>query len=467
MTTRHEVPRPSPGVQSEFTHSTLPVLARDVCVADDPVLGHIEIFRLTNGIRVALIPRSGSPLATLVGVVDAGALDETPETYGAAHFLEHMPALHGTRTFPGNCEIVDVLRRHEGSTNAATGYSQTRIHVQIPGEHVEIGLHCLAQMLFEPLITDEGVAHERGPILSELRSSCSTKMNELIAKRYPQLGFDRSIVGTEASLNAMTPEILTSFHARHYQPSRISLYLVGNLPRCADRITERFFGSYQEPAETIERAVVSATPSPPSTLLDFWGSSSTKLKFLYPAPITTPADKLALYFLATVLYGTGEYSLFDTLRTKMGSAYATSVAMGEVRGCHWIEAGTEVPCEKSMTTLPAMKEVLERTAREHISDEARLGAIRAMKAALLQRCLDPLQTVEFLTEAWNMPPLETPGQLLQALAAFDPEVLRDYAARTFLNETPSILLSGGYDQAFFEIAVREHISRSMNTKTSY
>ncbi|MBK8475997.1 MAG: insulinase family protein [Opitutaceae bacterium] len=234
-----------------------------------PACPGVVTGRLENGLRYALLRHSAHPgQISLRLLVAAGSLQENDEERGYAHFVEHM-AFNGTRHFPAG-ELVQFLQRQGVKfgphLNAETTADHTLYRLDLSAAappQLQTGLRILRDfadgLLFEPA----EVERERGVIVSEdllrqtpqaARQTARTALL-LAGTRYP----DRPPSGTEASINAATPEGLRSFYDTWYRPERLSIVLVGDLdPEHATALLRDHFGSLA--ARRPARPALSAGP---------------------------------------------------------------------------------------------------------------------------------------------------------------------------------------------------------------
>ncbi len=191
---------------------------------------------LTYYIRHNALPegRAEFYLATNVG-----AIQETPEQDGLAHFLEHM-CFNGTKNFPGK-KILDYLQSIGASfgqnVNASTGVEQTVYMLNnIPLIDRSVIDTCILIMhdyshfvLNDPAEIDL----ERGVIIEERRQrrNAAWRMNE---KSLPYYFGDSkyatcTVIGTQENLQTFKPESLTDFYRTWYHPDMQAIIVVGDV----------------------------------------------------------------------------------------------------------------------------------------------------------------------------------------------------------------------------------------------
>ena len=171
---------------------------------------------------------------------NVGAIQETPDQDGLAHFLEHM-CFNGLKNLPGK-QMLEYLQ-HIGAEfgrniNASTGVEHTQYMLNnIPVAREGIVDTCLLVMhdyshfvLNEPSEIDA----ERGVILEEkrTRNTASWRMFEqsapyIYGKDSKYAGCN--IIGSEENLKNFKPESLKAFYETWYRPDMQALIVVGDI----------------------------------------------------------------------------------------------------------------------------------------------------------------------------------------------------------------------------------------------
>ena len=200
----------------------------------------VKIGKLDNGmtyyIRHNEIPagRAEFYLATHVG-----AIQETPDQDGLAHFLEHM-CFNGTKNFPDK-GILDYLQSigasFGGNVNASTGVERTQYMLtNIPLVNQSVIDSCILIMHdYSHFVTNDPVEidKERGVILEERRArrNASWRLHERSMPYY--YGDSKyatcTIIGSQENLQTFRPESLQNFYKTWYRPDLQALMVVGDV----------------------------------------------------------------------------------------------------------------------------------------------------------------------------------------------------------------------------------------------
>ena len=200
----------------------------------------VKIGKLDNGmtyyIRHNEIPagRAEFYLATHVG-----AIQETPDQDGLAHFLEHM-CFNGTKNFPDK-GILDYLQSigasFGGNVNASTGVERTQYMLtNIPLVNESVIDSCILIMHdYSHFVTNDPaeIDKERGVILEERRArrNASWRLHERSMPYY--YGDSKyatcTIIGSQENLQTFRPESLHNFYKTWYRPDLQALMVVGDV----------------------------------------------------------------------------------------------------------------------------------------------------------------------------------------------------------------------------------------------
>lgn len=200
----------------------------------------VKTGKLANGmtyyIRHNDLPKGRAEfyLATHVG-----AIQETPEQAGLAHFLEHM-CFNGLKNLPGK-QMLEYLQ-HIGAEfgrniNAATGVEQTQYMLNnIPLTREGILDTCLLVIHdYSHFVVNDPkeIDAERGVILEEKRTRNDAGWR-MFERSLPYLYGDSkyagcNLIGSEENLKNFKPEHLKSFYETWYRPDMQAIVVVGDI----------------------------------------------------------------------------------------------------------------------------------------------------------------------------------------------------------------------------------------------
>ncbi|MBR5041688.1 MAG: insulinase family protein [Bacteroidales bacterium] len=200
----------------------------------------VKVGKLDNGMTY-YIRHNDKPAqrAEFYLATHVGAIQETPDQDGLAHFLEHM-CFNGLKNLPGKqmLEYLQSIGAEFGrNINASTGVESTQYMLNnIPVTREGIIDTCLLVMHdYSHFVLNEQkeIDDERGVIIEERRTrrNASWRMSEQ-DKQYMYKGSkyaDCTIIGSQENLETFKRESLVNFYETWYRPDNQALIVVGDI----------------------------------------------------------------------------------------------------------------------------------------------------------------------------------------------------------------------------------------------
>jgi len=157
-----------------------------------------------------------------------GARDERPEEAGVSHFLEHM-VFKGTERRSA-LEVNLDFDRVGADYNAYTSEENTVFHAAVLPEYLPQVIDVLADIL-RPSLREEDFAPEKKVILTEI-AKYEDQPGHVLYERCRALHFGphklgNSVLGTAASITALTRDQMAAYFDRRYVPSNIAVVVTG------------------------------------------------------------------------------------------------------------------------------------------------------------------------------------------------------------------------------------------------
>lgn len=219
----------------------------------------INITTLSNGFRIATDYIPHVETASIGVWVKCGARNETAQTNGIAHFLEHM-AFKGTATRSAK-EIAESIESVGGYLNAYTSREATAYYAHVMKEDTSLALDILQDILNNSTFDPEELEKEREVILQELGQSFDTPDDIIFdyfqETAYPNQSMGRPILGPAPNIKSFDRDLIAKFMADHYCPTRMILAAAGNIDHDAlCQLAEGYFGkrnilTHEKPAPAV------------------------------------------------------------------------------------------------------------------------------------------------------------------------------------------------------------------------
>jgi predicted Zn-dependent peptidase len=189
-------------------------------------------FELENGLKVFLYERHTLPLVNLVFAINVGSKDESDETSGFAHLLEHCILFRGTGRQSGE-EIAQATRRHGAYFNAHTGKDLATFEMSLPSEHLDFALINQKEILFDLKLDQESLDKEKQVILEEINQIHDDPIKYSTSLVYENLfkdhAYQKPIYGDKEIIKSATVEQLEKFYRSHFVPANSALAIVGDI----------------------------------------------------------------------------------------------------------------------------------------------------------------------------------------------------------------------------------------------
>jgi predicted Zn-dependent peptidase len=342
----------------------------------------IQTTTLPNGLRV-ITQRMPHLETTSLGIwVNNGSRAEMAHEHGVAHMLEHM-AFKGTATRSAR-EIAEEIEAVGGGLNAMTSFETTDYLARVLKEDVPLALDILADIMQNPSFAEEEFNREKEVILQEI-ASVQDAPDDLVFElaqeaAFPNQPLGRTILGTPASIRAMTRDDLMGYWRAAYSTPRMVLGAAGATDH--DAIVARAERLFADLPISGERPVEQAT--------FVGGHRSLSRRFEQSHLVIgfeSPSFRADSYFTAlvySVLLGGGMSSrLFQEARERRGLCY-------DIHAFAWGFSDTGLFGVHAATGPGQVEELVRVTMGELYKvatdgpDSAELGRAKAqLKASLL------------------------------------------------------------------------------------
>jgi predicted Zn-dependent peptidase len=414
----------------------------------------MAVFRretLDNGLRVLTAPVPTAQSVTCAIMLAAGSRYETRDTNGIAHFAEHM-FFKGTERRPTARDIAQEIDAIGGEFNAFTGKEYTGYYVKCAGEHRDIALDVLVDMLRNSKFDADEIDREKGVIIEEMnmyfdtpRDFISGVYEELLYGDQP-LGWD--IIGRKETVRGATRDTFMGYLDRWYKPSRMVVGIGGAVgDDIHDKVTELLGGL--EPGETGEPEPLAPVNGDGRQVKVYTKQSDQAHLCLgvRSYPLEHP-DRWALQLLATVLGGGMSSRLFTEVRERRGLAYYVFGINHSYTdaGSLYAQAGVDINRIDDAVTTVARE--LRKVADEGIPDDELEKARSFTKGRFVLQLESPQGLIMYgLRREVLEGSAQEPEDVLAALDAVTPDDVKRVAEDVIGRNGVNLALIGPFDDA--------------------
>ena len=223
---------------------------------------------LENGLRVVIVRNTLAPVVTTMVNYLVGSV-EAPEGFpGTAHAQEHM-MFRGSPGLSAD-QLAAIIAAMGGKFNADTQQTVTQYVLTAPSADLDVALHIEAIRMRGVLDSERLWAQERGAIEQEVAQDYSSPefifYTKLLSAMFKGTPYAESPLGSVASFDKTTGEMLKKFYETWYAPNNAVLVVVGDVePEKALVEVKRYF-DHIPPKKIPPKPQVHPGPVKPETL---------------------------------------------------------------------------------------------------------------------------------------------------------------------------------------------------------
>ena len=260
--------------------------------------------------------------------VDAGTRDERDCEGGMAHFTEHMSFKGTPRLTPR--QVSARMESVGADLNAYTGKEETVYYTTLLPQHLGRAIRLLVDMVMHSTFPQEEMTREAEVVADEIESY-NDQPAELVYDEMESLVFaghplGRNILGSTHRLRTFRTAHMQAYHQRMYQPSRMVLYVLGQVdPSQVVRLAEKAIGDFGLPEAGPQPAPrIAPQCLPPQQAIITRDKDTHQAHVLLGAPAYAATDPrhTALFMLSNLLGGPCMTSRLNVaLRERNGLVY--------------------------------------------------------------------------------------------------------------------------------------------------
>lgn len=332
------------------------------------------VFTMANGMRVYLLEDHNLPLVSGSALVRTGNLFDPPDKRGLADLTGAVMRSGGTKGKTGDA-LDEELEGIAASVEASIGESSGSVSFACLKENTDQVMAIFRDVMVEPEFRQERVDLAK----TQARSGISRRNDDAggVASRE----FSNTLFGRDTPwgwmieyehIDRIARADMQAFHRRYFFPKNIILSVYGDFK--ADEMRqrlERIFSGWkvEQPAVPAFPPVKKA-PHPGIFLAERDDVTQTFFEIGHLGGLLSDKDYPALQVAGNIL-GSGFTSrLVQTVRTKLGYAYAVSAGWG----AGYLSPGTfeisgSTKSSTTTATIRVIREEVEKLRREEVTEE--------------------------------------------------------------------------------------------------
>jgi predicted Zn-dependent peptidase len=350
---------------------------------------------MKNGLQILLVPVVHAKTITLLVLVPTGSRNETRDTNGLSHFIEHM-LFKGTERRPEAALISCDLDALGADCNAFTSKEYTGYYVRAAADKLEIVADVLSDMLLNSRFDAAEIEKEKGAIIEEFNSyedDPGDKIGDIFEEcLYGDTPAGWDTLGTKNNVRGFKREDLIRYFRRQYDSRKAVICLAGNLNMTAAKeLVAKYFGNWPQ-SSFEERFPIEENQSKPAAKIVFKKTDQINLSVGVRTFASGHRDELAVKLLAIVLGDSTSSRLYLELRERRGLAYDVSAYAENCVDAGYLSAQAGIPTDK----LSEATEIILKEFQSLTTELVPENELRRVKDMLAGRLVLDLETSDDL-----------------------------------------------------------------------
>jgi zinc protease len=354
-----------------------------------PLADSVVEGRLSNGLKIRLIPSSAVPTISFYTFFHVGSRNERPGITGISHLFEHMMFNGAKKYGPG--EFDKTLESNGGSSNAYTSNDMTVYYEDFMAEALERVIDLESDRMRSLQLTPKMLTSERQVVIEERRlrvdneiaGMLDEELGTLVWKAHP---YRWPVIGWMKDIEAIKREDCLDYFRTYYAPNNATVYVAGDFePKRALELIKKYYGAIKggpkapdvldaEPEQKGERRAEVRHPAQAPTLMIAWRG-----------PKATDAETLVLDVVQYALSVGQSSRLVKSLVYEREACVSVSIDWSWRKDPGAFVAAMELkPHSNPKDAELALYEELDKVARDGITERELQKAKNNLSAQLLR-----------------------------------------------------------------------------------
>jgi len=303
-------------------------------VRKGPSMAGITEYSYTNGLRVLLLPDSGSSTITVNIVYLVGSRHEGNGETGMAHLLEHMNFIKSTH----DRNIKKELEDHGARWNGTTDYDRTNYYetVNASDENLKwaLGLEAerMVNMRIEKQLLDTEMTVVRNEFERGENSVAGVLEERVLSTAYLWHNYGKSPIGSRADIERVPINRLAAFYQKYYQPDNAVIMIAGQIdPSQTLATVARTLGAIPRPTRKLDETYTVEPAQDGERTVELRRVGKGKnLIVAYHGPAMAHPDAASLEVMSGILAGRGGTGRLDKALIDTKKALTVGMSLEEL-----------------------------------------------------------------------------------------------------------------------------------------
>ncbi len=334
-------------------------------VSKGPSMAGITEYNYPNGLKVLLLPDSGSSTITVNIVYLVGSRHEGYGESGMAHLLEHMNFIKSTH----DRNIKKELEDHGARWNGTTDYDRTNYFetVNASDENLQwaLGLEAerMVNMRMEKPLLDTEMTVVRNEFERGENNVRQVLEERVFSTAYLWHNYGKSVIGSRVDIERVPIDRLAAFYRKYYQPDNAVLMVAGQIdPSKALRLVASTLGAIPRPTRKLDEPYTVEPPQDGERSVELRRVGKGKnLIIAFHGPSMANPDAASLEVMSGILTGRGGVGRLDKALVDTKKALNVNMSVAEMHDPGLVTISATLNDEQSLDEVK--KIILDQVAR--------------------------------------------------------------------------------------------------------
>jgi zinc protease len=335
---------------------------------------HFERAALPNGLRLVVAPIHRLPVATVLAVVDAGALWDPTGREGTASVVAKL-LLEGAGALDG-ADLTEQFERIGATVESGADWDAAVVSLTVTSQHLAGAVPLLADVLRRPTFRPREIDRLKGERLAELlqlRAEPRGLADEGFetAVYHAHSRYSKALGGSQESVGAIEASGISSLHASRYTPESTTLIVTGDIDMSAARkLIDVHFGDWRGSAKrSMMRADVPARDTRAIHHIRRPGSQQSELRVGHVGVPRTHRDYFDIVVMNAILGGLFNSRINLNLREAHAYTYGAFSAFDWRRDAGPFVVSTAIRTDITAEAILETMMEIERMRAEPVSEQ--------------------------------------------------------------------------------------------------
>lgn len=408
-----------------------------------------DLKTLNSGLKVLEIPVDSAKSVTVLVLFGVGSRYETDKISGLSHFLEHM-YFKGSQKRPTAMQISETIDAVGGEMNAFTGKEYTGYYIKVAGEHGELAMDVLSDMLQNPILDPEEIKRETGVIIEELKmyeDQPILYVGELFEEfMFGKTNIGRMTIGTRDTVAGLKRDDFVNYRKQFYTVNNTLVVLAGDLSKVKGK-SETYFqpSNFDKAPQYLKQNIEKPAKK---YLMNVKTTEQTHLYVGFKTIASDDPDRYILKVIASILGGGMSSRLFTQVRERRGLAYYVKTSSELYLDCGYLAARAGVAHEKFDEAMSAILEEFRKIRDEKVSEAELNKAKEYLKGSMWLSLETPDNIAEMLGLEYILhQEVTTPEERIKKIETVTAEDILRVAKKWFVDDRLAATVISGKDHS--------------------